>query len=373
MTTKSNGRSGIDPRTLEDLIQQAHAPPLVPISPQEAVEMYLDELSADSAQSTVTTHRSRLKAFIEWTELQDADNLNDLTGRHVHEFRIWRQEEGGLSRVSLKSQMDTFRKFIRFAETIDAVTPGLSEKVQSPSLADGEGVRHEMLETERAGEVLDYLRKYHYGSLGHISLELIAGTGMRLGTVHGLDLEDVCLDESGTYLAIQHREDQTPLKNKKKSERYVYIPPKLALRVRDYIDDVRPDTTDEFGRSPLLATPYGRLGKSTIRKYAYRWTRPCVLSGKCPHGEDIATCLPARTLDQASRCPYSRSPHTWRRAYISTELLAGVPVEVLSDRCDVDIPTLEAHYDQRTELEKMGMRRDLMESIRQKKPGYGDE
>jgi hypothetical protein len=44
---------------------------LEPIDPQTAVELYLADREAELADVTLTSHRSRLKFFVEWCEKRD--------------------------------------------------------------------------------------------------------------------------------------------------------------------------------------------------------------------------------------------------------------------------------------------------------------
>lgn len=114
---------------------------LDPITPSEAVQLYLDHRQREVSKATLQSHKSRLNHFILWCEEEDIDNLNDLSGRDLHEFRLWRRNfNGGIKPVTEKSQMDTFRVFIRFVESIDGVREGLSERVLSPDLDADENV-----------------------------------------------------------------------------------------------------------------------------------------------------------------------------------------------------------------------------------------
>lgn len=79
------------------------------------------------------------------------------------------------------------------------------------------------------------------------------------------------------------------------------------MEVREILDDYvahkRPDVTDEHGREPLLATGRGRLSKSTIRKYVYKWSRPCV------YGTDVLTTgrpTIARRRSTSTKCRSAR-------------------------------------------------------------------
>src|SRR6056297_1143558 len=111
---------------------------LEPLRPDEAVELYLEDRKSELAKATQYAHSSRIGHFIRWCDEQGIDNLNELTGRTLHRYRLWRRADGNLAPPSEKSQMDTLRVFIRWCGTIDAVPTDLWSKVVSPSLADGE-------------------------------------------------------------------------------------------------------------------------------------------------------------------------------------------------------------------------------------------
>lgn len=130
----------------------------------------------------------------------------------------------------------------------------------------------------------------------------------------------------------------------------------------DWIRDQRPDVTDEYGREPLLATSYGRACKTTIRRYCYQYTRPCIIGQECPHDRDPETC--EGTNDgEFSKCPSNANPHAIRRGSITNHLNSDVPETAVGDRANVSQRVLEMHYDQRTEKEKMEQRRAYLDSI----------
>ena len=92
---------------------------LEPIDPETALELYLAATESEYAASTVRSHRSGLDFFVRWCAEHGIDNLNDLTGRQLHEFRLWRREVGDLSLATEKSQLDTLRVFVRWLGTVD--------------------------------------------------------------------------------------------------------------------------------------------------------------------------------------------------------------------------------------------------------------
>lgn len=96
---------------------------LEPLAPSKAKEMFLAERRGQVADRTVQVDDYRLPLFIRWTEENAIDNLNYLTGRRLHEFRLWRKEDGDLNKVSLRTQLKSLRVFIKWCESIDAVEP----------------------------------------------------------------------------------------------------------------------------------------------------------------------------------------------------------------------------------------------------------
>lgn len=331
------------------------------ISPLEAKEMFLRERQTEVSAATLKANKYRVGHFVRWCKSEAIDDLNELSGRDLHRFRLWRREEGDLNRVSLKTQMDTVRVFIRFCERIDAVRADLHTTVVSPSLARNEDQRDVMLESDTAEEILSHLRRFDYASRGHIIMALLWHTGMRTGSLRALDVEDY--HEEGEYVEVRHRpETDTPLKNKAEGERLVALSPSVCEVLDDWIETTRPDTRDEYGRNPFVSTTHGRAHTTTIRETVYRLTRPCVFAEGCPHDRSPESCESTNDAEQkASACPSTVSPHAIRRGSITHFLTNDVPNKVVSDRMNVCSSVLEKHYDQRSESVKMEQRREFIE------------
>lgn len=335
---------------------------LEPLAPTDAFDWYIEEKEAELAAATIYSHRSRLGHFLRWCDESGIENLNDLTGRDLHRYKVWRRTVGDLNRVSLKTQLDTLRVFIRWCEQVDAVEPDLATRVQSPTLADGENARDVLLDGESAREVLDYLATYAYASRHHVTLMLLWETAMRRGAVRALDLDDY--DPSAELLDVQHRPDTgTPIKNQRAGERMVALTPGVCGVLDDWIADRRLAVTDDYGREPLVTTVEGRPHAQTIQKWAYAATRPCVYANTCPEGRDPDDCEAAQRDELAYACPASVSPHAIRRGSITHWLQRDVPTQVVSDRANVTQDVLAKHYDRRTEREKVEQRRDYLRHI----------
>jgi integrase len=335
------------------------------LSPAEGVQMYLDARRDELTKGTLDAQAYRLDAFLQWCDEEEIENLNDLSGRDLYRYRVWRREGNGEGRdeiatVTLRGQLATLRAFLRFAEEIDAVADGLREDVPLPIVSNGENVSATTLEPERVEEILEYLERYYYASRRHVTLLLMWHTGARVGGIRSLDLDDLELEGESPGIHFRHRPDQgTPLKNKDRGERWNAISSHVAQVVQDYIDGPRERVTDECGRSPLLTTRNGRPSLSTFRDVLYRTTRPCWYNAGCPHDRDIDECE-ATHGDHASKCPSSRSPHDVRSGRVTAYRRQDVPRRVVSDRLNASADVLDEHYDRRNSREKAEQRRDYL-------------
>ena len=322
------------------------------LEPERGVELYLRQRQDDAADSTIRAHKGRLKHFVRWCDEEEITNLNELTGRRLYEFRLWRKEDGDLNTTSVRTQLSTLRAFLKFLQTIDAVPENLHEDVTLPALKDGEGVRDVMLEADRAQEILSHLRRFEYASARHVVFSLLWNTGMRTGALHSLDVKDVDADKQALH--VRHRPDSgTTLKNGNHGERMVAVKAQSIDLLEDWCEHNRPDVTDDNGRSPLIATDAGRMAKGSIRKLVYRVTRPCSVNGEC--------C--GKKGEFPSKCPSSHSPHSLRRGSITYHLKEDVPKQVVSDRTNVSPDVLDKHYNEMTHEEQMNQRRGYLDNL----------
>lgn len=325
---------------------------LEPLDPETGVDLYLDHKATNCTKSTVQNHRYRTKPFLEWCNKQGIDNLNDLSGRDIQEYRLWRSNQGDINALTLRMQMSTLRVFLKWAGSMEAVPEDLYTKVMVPRVERGERHRDEMLGAEDAKEILQYLSTYEYASKEHLLLALLWETGIRIGAANSIDLEDI--DFEGQCIDLVHRPDQgTTLKNGKSGERLVAITSDLTEMIEDYVGIKRWDVTDEEDREPLLTTRQGRMCRGTMRRIVYRITAPCYLDDTCPD------CR----AEYDEKCGEAVSPHAIRRGSITHFLSKDVPVEVVSDRTNVSRKVLDEHYDRRTEEMKLEQRRGYLDSI----------
>lgn len=325
------------------------------LSPRSAASRYLDNRRPEVSDGTYSSYRYRLKLFVEWCENEGIENIGDLNGWTLDEYRAYRAAEG-LQPSTLHNEMDTLRIFAGYLDRIEA-TDDLQESVDVPMVPDKDRSRDKMLEPERA---LDLLKSYRgpgplHATRFHVLLELAWHTGARMGGIIALDLRDVDLEEN--YLWFRHRpETDTPLKKQRDGERPVAISEEVTTVIQDYIDDNRPDGHDEYGREPLLVTSRGtRPAGGTLRSWMYEATQPCHFR-ECPHGHERSTC-DYREHGRWSGCPSSRAPHHVRTGSLTWQRNRGVPKDVLKERANAAESTIEEYYDKATSRDRMETRR----------------
>jgi site-specific recombinase XerD len=262
-------------------------PTLDPISPGDGIDRFLERKETEIRPVTVEEYRNKLGYFQQFCEIRNLDNLNELDGRFLDEYQRWRRKDSHnqsepLSNKTMQDDMYLLQDFIRFLEEIEAVKENLSNKIRIPTLGETEGIRDIDIAANRVEKVLGYLHSYHYASREHVVWAFHAHTGRRPGGLYALDVCDVHLDGNDPYVDINHRPDETPLKNGKEGESEVGLSGEVPQIFRDYIAQQRIDVTTDSGRRPFLTSTQGRLSKSTMRRYFYKWSRPCAIGDSCP-------------------------------------------------------------------------------------------
>jgi site-specific recombinase XerD len=83
---------------------------LEPISPSEAVDLYLSHRSGSVRQRTIQAHHYRLKQFRQWVEAEDITNLNDLTGRDIERY-FQSRRDGGVRETTIRGNSTPTGRF----------------------------------------------------------------------------------------------------------------------------------------------------------------------------------------------------------------------------------------------------------------------
>jgi site-specific recombinase XerD len=201
----------------------AHKRNLEPIDPRTARDLFLGHKETNCAEATVRNYHYQTNHFIEWCEENDIDNLNDVSGRDIQTYRLWRKEQSDLNELTTRMQMSTLRVFLKWAASIEAVPENLYDKVMVPRVRPEQRQCDETLDAERAQEILTYLAKFQYASNEHVLLALLWETGIRIGAAKSLDVDDV--DFENGYLRLVHRPEEV-----KKYEELVRKTPAESVR-----------------------------------------------------------------------------------------------------------------------------------------------
>lgn len=320
--------------------------------------MYLESREDEVSEHTHRAHGYRLQHLPRWADTRDdIETTADLTGRTLFEYRQWRRKDGDLNLTSLHTQLSTVRVWLKWLQSINAARDGIHERLDMPTL-HGQDKRTFFLDEDRASDILNYLSKFEYASFQHITMLLLWRTGIRIGALHSLDVDD--FDNDNRLLHVQHRpESGTPLKNGVSGERAITLRYDTCEVLEDYIKTNRPEVVDGQ-REPLIATTQGRAAKTTIRRTVYRCTQPCMLSGECPHGRALDEC-PAQGYTDNTDCPDILSPHDIRRGAITHFRKKGIPQNAVKGRCNVSEKVMDEVYDRRTNSEKAENRRRYFE------------
>ena len=342
------------------------------LSIRKAVERYLRRRRSDSTDSSVEAWKYRLKLFREWCDGIDLKRVGELRGMDFDEYYELRAAE--VAPVTLEGEMWTLRMFVKYLEQLDAVDDGIHESVRIPDLDPDERSSQVSLDAEPALALIEYYRnsKRDRATRNHAFLELAWYTGARQSGLRSLDLRDVNYridSDEQSWVEFHHRPETGPrLKNGVRGERPVGIPDETARVLREFVGRDRADTHDDAGRQPLLSTREGRPAEATVRSWSYNSTLPC-LHGACPHGKERENCE-WTDYHQASKCPSSRAPHHIRTGSITWQLNIGIPPEVVAERVNATVSTIEDHYDWASDEERwrryrdrLGKRREYIERL----------
>jgi integrase len=342
------------------------------VTAQQALDHYLDDKSAEYSSSTIRSHKSRLGYLVQWfSEETDYQWLSELRRADVLDYKQWRfvtprdvqnddelTQDDAHSIVTIKTQMDTVRGFLHWAQAKGLAQQDIHVSAESPDIENGANVATRFVDPQRVKQALEYLREYEWGQRQTVVLQLAWETAMRRGTIRGLDVDDWHPDEQ--YIEVRHRPPETPLKNKEKGERDVAVSDETASLIDAWVSGPRPDETDEQGREPLITTEHGRVSTGCVQTDVYDALRPARIGNDC--GCDGDGCN-ANGKGDAYKCVGSAGPHAVRSTSITHHLNQGWPIDYLSDRVNCSAKVIEKHYDEATETEKMERRRDFVDDL----------
>jgi len=320
---------------------------LEPLSPRNGIDRFLDQ--KEERVDDISPYEIKMDYFCEFLEDEiNLENLNNLTSRQLKRYKSWRKYESldrekPLGVKTLKDDMHQVEACMEYLVGIEAVQAKVLMVIEIPDLDPEDGVCKETLAPSRTARILRYLEKFQHASMEHVTILLFAKTGRRPCDLHSLDLVDFTYDGDEATLEFVHRPDGTALKEGQLHEAEIKLNTGVAEVIQDYIDYNRENVTDAHGREPLLTSSEGRLSKSTMQKYAYKWTRPGAI-GADPDDHDVSNCDGMESAHDAHRCARSKSPKMIRSGYITAKLNHAT-YEAVGHRVGATTAVLKKHYD----------------------------
>ncbi len=77
--------------------------------------MYINDRRAEIADATIRSHRSRLNHWITYCNDHDIETLDERSPMQAHKYKAWRRDRGDINHVTLKTQLDTLRVHLKWA------------------------------------------------------------------------------------------------------------------------------------------------------------------------------------------------------------------------------------------------------------------
>lgn len=331
------------------------------LPPRQARHLFLQSKKGTVKQSSYRAYRFPTRHFTEFLEAQRIENMREVDGFHIENWKVSRRAEG-IAPATFKSNVKQVATFLRWCERTNIVQSGVGDKVEIPNIAVEDEASHEKVSHDRSIQISNYLSTFEYGTRQHAIFSLLWESGCRISGAISLDLADFSPDEK--RLEFHDRKDtETPLKNGTKGERNITLSEELVRILSDYVEINRDDVRDDFNRKPLFTTQHGRVTRQRVYKNTVGFTRPCVYKNHCPHGKAVDRCTAAQQKKRAFDCPSSTSMHPIRRGSITYHLNQGWPKEKVSERCDVSLDVLDKHYNEQTKEDERETRRKYVDRL----------
>jgi len=182
---------------------------LQPITPEKAEEIYLQERREDTSYETYETIEKGVDLFVEWCNEVEMENMNEVNGRQLMEYKSWCKNTSDNSTISLNGLLSNLRRFLVYCVRIEAVSSGTPDKVPVPNVPDDEDVNFEKPTSEEVEAAIEHLETYEPASRRHVEFMLIRELGCRVGAIRAIDLSDIDLDEQKSSSATVRQMNMT--------------------------------------------------------------------------------------------------------------------------------------------------------------------
>jgi integrase/recombinase XerD len=227
--------------------------------PAALVDRYLTHLRVERALSPETTraYAGDLARFLDWCEREKADPLT-LTPQRLRRYLV-EMDAARYSRRTIARRLTAVRSFFAYlgdqgVTTLDAAavvaTPKLPARL--PKIVPEDVLKSLLDAPDQATP---------FGARDAAILELLYATGARVSEVAGLSLGDIDLTDG-----------QVRVTGKGSKQRIVPIHPESVRRLRQYLNDGRPQLARKAGETAAFLNRLGgRLTDGGIRRVMRRY------------------------------------------------------------------------------------------------------
>ena len=275
------------------------------------IEPFLTHLALERGLSPHTrdAYRSDLRFFADWLAGTGARTVNEVSRAQVTDF-LHRQREEGRETSTVARRFAAIRSFFRFLQGEGLLAANITEVMESPKLWK---MLPETLSKEEVGTLLAAVEETdRYGRRDRALLELMYASGLRVTEAVELRLDDLHLEEG--FLRCL---------GKGRKERVVPVGREARLRVRAYLDHVRP----AFKPPPEERRVFlSRSGRGLTRAMVWRILR------------DLSIRAGVRDTH----------PHTLRHSFATHLLAGGAPLRVIQEmlgHADIATTQIYTHVD----------------------------
>jgi integrase/recombinase XerC len=233
--------SGVDSCNIAVILTMSHeltgGLSLGPETIRAVAERWLRGLAAerDLSPNTIAAYRSDLKQFAEWAGRAGVDRLDRVDRRLLRRF-VSGLSEQRYARRSIARKASAVRSLLAWA-----VKTGLLDGHPAPDLGTPKLDRPlpKVLRLEEVERLLELPPLDDpVGARDRAVLELLYGSGLRVGELCGLDLDDL-------HLASRH----VRVTGKGRKQRQVPVGEAAARALMTYIQEVRPELQAKAGRA----------------------------------------------------------------------------------------------------------------------------
>jgi site-specific recombinase XerD len=159
---------------------------------------YLDQQGKSSA--TIAAYRRALQHLMRWTEdtYQEAFVTAKVIPRDLRHWKTYQQKQEKASPATVNQRLTAVSRFFQWARKENLIKDNPTEDIHALRLAER---KPQALSDQNVRKLL---REAKSNKRDYALLELLIGTGLRVGEVLALQIEDINLNERSGIVIVRH-------------------------------------------------------------------------------------------------------------------------------------------------------------------------